>query len=277
MTLSQTEPRVDVLGQVQAQHAAVAKRLEIIDRVVAVSSGKGGVGKSAITANLAAALALEGAKVGVLDADIHGPSAALMLGARGQELRISDDGVRPAVGVADVAVMSMDLFLAADEDAVRWKHPGGLAEDGYVWRGALEANVLREFFADTRWGQLHWLLVDMPPGADRFETLVRLVPQLSGSLIVTTPSKPSRSVVKRSITSAQSAGARILGLVVNMASVDHPLMDLGGLEVLAAIPYDSEFAESTDAGRPYVLEHPDTPAGQAINQLAGRMQERVRS
>ena len=210
-SLTQADPPVDVLGQVLAQREAVDTRLESIDRIVAVSSGKGGVGKSAITANLAAALAMEGARVGVLDADIHGPSAALMLGARGQQLHSDEDGVRPAVGVADIKVMSMDLFLAFDDDAVRWKHPGGLAEDGYVWRGALEANVLREFLADTRWEALEWLLVDMPPGADRFETLVRLVPQLSGSLMVTTPSLPSQNVVRRSINSARGAGARILG------------------------------------------------------------------
>ena len=122
-------------------------RLESIDHIVAVSSGKGGVGKSAITANLAAALAMEGARVGVLDADIHGPSAALMLGARGQQLRTDEEGVRPAVGVADIKVMSMDLFLASDDDAVRWKHPGGLAEDDFVWRGALEANCPARIFS----------------------------------------------------------------------------------------------------------------------------------
>ncbi len=267
---------MDVLGQVLAQHAAVAKRLETIAEVVAVSSGKGGVGKSAITANLAAALAMQGARVGVMDADIHGPSAALMLGARGQQLRINEDGVRPAVGVVDIKVMSMDLFLAADEQAVRWKHPGGLADDEYVWRGTLEANVLREFLADTQWGKLDWLLVDMPPGADRFETLVRLVPQLTGALIVTTPSIPSQGVVRRSITSAQSAGARILGLIVNMVSAQHPQVDLAGLEVLAAVAYDPKFEETTDAGRPYVLEHSDTPAGQSITQLARRLKGLVR-
>lgn len=262
---------MDVLGQVLAQREAVETRLDSIDTIVAVSSGKGGVGKSAITANLAAALAMQGARVGVLDADIHGPTAALMLGARGQQLRIDEDGVRPAMGVADIKVMSMDLFLAADDQAVRWKHPGGLADDEYVWRGTLEANVLREFLADTQWGQLDWLLVDMPPGADRFETLVRLVPQLSGTLIVTTPSIPSRGVVRRSITSAQSAGAKILGLIVNMVSAEHPQVDLAGMEALAAVPYDSRFAETTDAGRPHVLEHSDTPAGQAITQLARRL------
>ena len=214
--------------------------------------------------------------MGVLDADIHGPAAALMLGARGQQLRIDEHGVRPAMGVADIKVMSMDLFLAADEQAVRWKHPGGLADDEYVWRGTLEANVLREFLADTRWGKLDWLLVDMPPGADRFETLVRLVPQLTGALIVTTPSIPSQGVVRRSITSARSAGARILGLIVNMVTVEHPQVDLAGLEVLAAVPQDAKFAESTDAGRPYVLEHADARAGQAINRLARRLKELVR-
>lgn len=276
--MSSIESQVDVLGQVQAQHAAVAKRLEIITHVFAVSSGKGGVGKSALTANLAAALATDGAKVGVLDADIHGPTAALMLGARGQQVRIAEGGVRPAVGVADTRVMSMDLFLSNDESAVRWKHPGGLAEDGYVWRGALEANVLREFLADTDWGPLEWLLVDMPPGADRFETLVRLVPGLAGTLMVTTPSLASQTVVKRSVTSARRSGARIFGLIVNMTRSESPadgLAESCGLELLARVPFEPQFASSTDAGRPYVLEHPEAPAALAITGLAQSLGELV--
>ncbi|MGH2592043.1 MAG: P-loop NTPase, partial [Anaerolineae bacterium] len=115
----------NVLGQVLAQRERVAARLAHINRVIAVMSGKGGVGKSALTANLAVALAMQGRAVGVLDADIHGASAAAMLGARGQQVLIGPDGARPAIGVADVRVMSMDLFLNDDDTPVTWRHPGG--------------------------------------------------------------------------------------------------------------------------------------------------------
>ena len=164
--LSTVHDKSNVLGQVLVQRERVAARLAHIQRVVAVMSGKGGVGKSALTANLAAALAMQGRAVGVLDADIHGASAAAMLGARGQRVMIGPDGARPAIGVADVRVMSMDLFLNDDDTPVTWRHSGGLAADTFVWRGTLEANALREFLADTDWGQLDYLFVDMPPGAE---------------------------------------------------------------------------------------------------------------
>src|SRR5689334_911724 len=134
----------NVLGQVVAQRERIGARLAQIKRVIAIMSGKGGVGKSALTANLAAALARRGQAVGVLDADIHGASAAAMLGARGQKLEMTSDGVRPAIGVCDIRVMSMDLFLPDDNTPVRWQHPGGLAADAFVWRGSLEANAVRE-------------------------------------------------------------------------------------------------------------------------------------
>jgi ATP-binding protein involved in chromosome partitioning len=281
----------NVLGQVIAQRQAVAARLAEIKHVVAVMSGKGGVGKSALTANLAATLAMQGRQVGVLDADIHGASAAAMLGARGQQVAIDLDGARPAIGVADIRVMSMDLFLDDDNTPVAWRHPGGLAADTFVWRGALEANALREFLADTAWGMLDYLLIDMPPGADRFETLLRLVPNLSGALVVTIPSQVSHLVVRRAITAARQAGAHLLGLVENMAGwvegeITRELFpDEQGqafaaqvdVPYLGQIPFDPRLARATDAGRPFILEHSETLTGQAILALAKQIETALES
>ncbi len=272
----ETLPAVDVLGQVVAQRTAVARRLASVRRVVAIASGKGGVGKSLLTANLAAALATEAARVGVLDADIHGPSAALMLGARGQRPRLGPEGARPAIGVCDVRVMSMDLLLKDDGSAVRWRHFGGLADDTFVWRGTLEANVLREFLADTDWGELDYLLIDMPPGADRFDTLLRLLPELGGAAMVTTPSEASVLVVRRAAVAAQQSGARILGLVENMAGTPGPgrgrdLADDLGVPFLASVPFDPDLAWNTEAGRPGVLIDPAAPGARAIVELANRL------
>jgi ATP-binding protein involved in chromosome partitioning len=287
--MSETAVKPDVLGQVLAQRQGVTARLAQIRFVVAVMSGKGGVGKSVLTANLAAALAMNGCSVGVLDADIHGPSAAAMLGARGQRVIVEADGARPAVGMAGVRVMSMDLFLKEDDLPVIWKHPGGLAADTFVWRGTMEANVLREFLADTQWGRLDYLLIDMPPGTDRLETLLRLVPSLSGVLAVTIPSQVSHLVVQRSITAAKQSQTRVLGLVENMAGlanesgvVTGELFPGGQGETFAAqldipylgkIPFDSLLARTTDSGRPFVLEHGDRAAGQAILALARRLEQ----
>jgi ATP-binding protein involved in chromosome partitioning len=275
----------------------VAARLAQINHVIAVMSGKGGVGKSALTANLAAALGMQDRAVGVLDADIHGASAAAMLGARGQQVVIGPDGARPAIGVADVRVMSMDLFLDGDDTPVGWRHPGGLAADTFVWRGTLEANALREFLADTAWGALDYLLIDMPPGADRFDTLLRLVPDLSGALVVTIPSQISHLVVRRATAAARQAGACLLGLVENMAGLDEgeitrELFPDGqaeahssssgqafaakvGIPYLGRIPFDPRMAHTTDAGRPFVLEYSETATGRAILELAGALERRL--
>lgn len=290
MNESDTTPdRSNVLGQVLAQRQRVAARLEAVQYVVAVMSGKGGVGKSALTANLAAALGMQGCAVGVLDADLHGASAAAMLGARRQKVVMGPDGAQAAVGVADTRVMSMDLFLDDDAAPVSWHHPGGLAADTFVWRGSLEANILREFLADTSWGELDFLFIDMPPGADRFETLIRLVPDLSGALVVTIPSRVSYLVVRRAIAAARQAGARLLGLVENMAGlveedsegIRELFHDGDGaslatemeLPSLGRVPFDPRLAQTTDAGRPFVLQYGDTPAGRAILALAQELEE----
>jgi ATP-binding protein involved in chromosome partitioning len=287
--MSDTAVKPDVLGQVLAQRRDVTDRLAQIRFVVAIMSGKGGVGKSALTANLAAALAMNGRTVGVLDADIHGPSAAAMLGARGQQVIVQAGGARPAVGMAGVRVMSMDLFLQEDDLPVIWRHPGGLAADTFVWRGTMEANALREFLADTQWGRLDYLLIDMPPGTDRFETLLRLVPGLSGVLAVTIPSQVSHLVVRRSITAAKQAGAPLLGLVENMAGLTDEAGDITGelfpggegetfaaqmgIPYLGKIPFDGLLSRTTDGGRPFILEHAQRPAGQAILSLARKIEE----
>jgi ATP-binding protein involved in chromosome partitioning len=291
--LSGASDKSNVLEQVLAQRERVATRLAHIKHVVAVMSGKGGVGKSALTANLAAAFEMHGRSVGVLDADIHGASAAAMLGARGQQVVIGTAGARPCIGVAGVQVMSMDLFLDNENSPVNWRHPGGLAADSFVWRSSLEANVLRELLADTDWGALDYLLIDMPPGADRFETVARFVPDLSGTLIITIPSQASHLVVRRAIAAVRQTGVCILGLLENMAGlvgpsgqVAHELFPGGDGATFAAevdvpylgmVPFDPRLAHTTDRGRPFVLEHSHTPTGQAILALMQQVEEIVNS
>ena len=288
-----THDKSNILAQVLVQRERVAARLTHIKRVVAVMSGKGGVGKSALTANLAAALAMQGRAVGVLDADMHGASAAAMLGARGQKLEITPNGVRPAIGVCDIRVMSMDLFLRDDDTPVRWQHPGGLAADQFVWRGTLEANALREFLADTDWGDLDFLLLDLPPGADRFDTVMRLVPNLFGAVVVTIPSQVSHLVVRRAIAAARLAGARIIGLVENMAGYVGPggqvvgetfadgrgeaFATEAGVAYLGSVPFDPGLARETDAGRPFILKHRASGTGQAIVAIVEAVERAVES
>ena len=142
----------NIVGQVEAQQARLRERLRRVRAIVAVVSGKGGVGKSSVTANLAACFALDGWEVGVLDADLNGPTMAKMLGVRGGKLVVHDGGVEPPRNALGVKVMSMDLLLPSDAAPLTWDAP--TQDEAHTWRGTMEANALREFLADTDWGAL---------------------------------------------------------------------------------------------------------------------------
>ncbi|MDV2503165.1 MAG: P-loop NTPase [bacterium] len=271
----------NILQQVAAQRERVDARLSQIGRVVAVLSGKGGVGKSTLTANLAAAWALQGLAVGVLDADLNGPSMATMLGVRRQTFHLTPEGVAPAVGPLDIRVMSMDGFLPSDGTPVTWDGP---SRGTFIWRGTMEMSVLREFVSDTAWGPLDLLVVDLPPGNERLPHLTDIIPTLAGVVVVTIPTEVSQLVVNKTLTVAKTTGVPILGLVENMAGyVCSSCNAVGGLfeggEVsalavahgvpfLGSTPFDGRIARQSDGGVPFVIEHGETPAGRAILAIA---------
>jgi ATP-binding protein involved in chromosome partitioning len=277
----------DIVGQIAEHVSRLRARMATVRRTVAVVSGKGGVGKSALTANLAAALAADGYAVGVLDADLNGPSLGKMLGVRGQRLRVTEAGVAPAVSDTGVRVLSIDLLLPSDETPVVWEAP--TQTDAHTWRGTMEANALREFLTDTDWGALDMLLLDLPPGADRLPTVAGLLPDLGGALVVTIPSAVSHLVVRKSIALAREARVALLGLVENMAG--YVCLECGslgalfdgpggertaaqaGLPFLGRIPFDPRVAAAADRGRPFVLDHGESLAGRALRDLAARLAE----
>ena len=207
--------------QVAGQRQRVQDRLSSVKQVVAVMSGKGGVGKSYITSVLALGLSrhLTGG-IGVLDADLSGPTTARLLNARGP-LVVDEEGVHPAIGQDGIRVMSTGLLLA-EGNPMRWR---GRQEDGFVWRGALEAGTLREFLGDVAWGSLDLLLVDLPPGSNRLQDLIELVPELSGALAVTIPTEESRRSVERAMQAVRDAEVPLLGVVENMSG--HTCDDCG--------------------------------------------------
>jgi ATP-binding protein involved in chromosome partitioning len=254
------EDRSDLGGQVATQHARVASRLAGVRQVVAVMSGKGGVGKSFVTAGLATALARAGRATGVLDGDLHGPTAARMLGAAPGSLEIGEDGVSPAVTPGGVRVMSSDLLLA-EGAPLRWREPGQFR---HVWRGTLESGMLREFLADVRWGALDVLLVDLPPGTDRLDALAELLPRPPGIVVVTIPSEASYRSVRRAVAAARDASLPVHGIIENMSgyrcagcSVEGPLFhgDAGErlareaeAPLLARVPFDPLVQAAVEAG-----------------------------
>ncbi|MEX2399722.1 MAG: P-loop NTPase [Rhodothermales bacterium] len=282
-----TDGGSDVVGQVEAQSDRLAGRLSDVRRIVAVMSGKGGVGKSTVAVNLAAALAHTGARVGIVDGDINGPSLGRMAGVLEAPIRRKGAGVLPAETSAGVRVMSMDLFLADETAPVVWDAPS--QTDGAAWRGLREAGALRELIADTEWGELDVLLVDLPPGSDRLPTLAGVVPRIDGALVVTIPSAVSMSVVGRSVRLMQEhLHVPSVGLIENMGayvcphcgeaddlfpsgSVDALARGLG-VRVVARIPFDPAIGMAADEGRSFPQDHPERPAAKAFFNLANDVQ-----
>ena len=252
-----------VVQQITEQMKAVKNRMAGIRHKLVVMSGKGGVGKSMTTVNLALAFARQGDQVGVLDVDLNGPCVPKMLGMRGRRFAMTADGAMPPVGPLGVKVGSMDFFLE-ELAPVQWKGPMDLSP---VWLGLTEMNVIREFIADIVWGELDYLLTDLPPGAaaDKPPVIAGFIPDLDGAIVVTTPSEIASDVVQKSIAYARDLGIKVLGIVENMSQylcphcgVESELFDGDtealcqalDLPLLGRIPFDRNLARSFDKGMP---------------------------
>ncbi|MFU8870827.1 Mrp/NBP35 family ATP-binding protein [Micromonospora sp. SL4-19] len=251
-------------------------------RVYAVASGKGGVGKSSVTVNLAAALAARGLSVGVVDADIYGHSVPRMLGADGAPTRVEDMIMPPQAH--GVKVISIGMFT-----------PGNAA---VVWRGPMLHRALQQFLADVYWGDLDVLLLDLPPGTgDIAISVAQLLPNAE-ILVVTTPQAAAAEVAERAGAIALQTHQRVVGVIENMSWLELPdgtrmeVFGAGGGEavaesltrtigaqvpVLGQIPLDTRVREGGDAGTPIVLAQPDAPAAKALAQVADRLAVRRES
>src|ERR1700761_1493013 len=241
-----------------------------VSNIVCIGSGKGGVGKSSVTANLAAALAAEGRRVGVLDADVWGYSQPRMLGVGAERPRVNAERkLIPIQAHEGLGVMSIGFFI--EQDAA------------VVWRGPMLHKALQQFLEDVDWGQLDYLLIDLPPGTgDVSMTLAQLLPQAK-FLIVTTPQPVAQKVARRSAEMAAKLKLEVAGVIENMSGFVTPtgeryqLFGEGGgqllaeeLEVplLAKVPLTIGLREQSDAGLPVVVSDPDDPAAQALAHAA---------
>ncbi len=245
-------------------------RLDPRTRVVAVASGKGGVGKSTLTANLAAALAERGERVGVLDADVYGYSIPHVLGITQRPVVVDSMIVPPVRG--ELKIMSIGLF-AEDNGPI-------------MWRGPMLHKALEQFLSDVHWGELDTLVVDMPPGTgDVAISIGQLLPRAE-ALIVTTPQPAAQQVAVRAAVMAQKLGMRVTGVVENMSwlvGTGQELFGAGGGDALAAeidapvlarIPFDPALREASDAGQPVIEADPGAEASEAIRSLAEAVQAR---
>lgn len=275
----------NIIGQVNAQTNRVSRRLASVKHTVAIMSGKGGVGKSAITANVATALTLSGKTVGVVDADINGPTIAKMMGVRDASLEYTSTGVIPATDKLGTKIISMDLLLSKDDAPVLWNAHS--QKDAFTWRSTMEVGALREFIGDTEWGELDYLLLDLPPGSDRLPNVTELIPDLGGVVVVTIPSEVSHFIVNKSITIAMDVlKVPVIGVVENMAyyvcthcgesetlfTTESKQEQVFQIETLGKIPFEPRLSICNDKGTPFVSEYPDTSSSQLIMGIVQKIQ-----
>ena len=268
---STKEKRSDESEEQFRERQALARKMCQIGYKLLVMSGKGGVGKSTVAANLAASLVLSGKSVGLLDVDIHGPSIPKLMGLENERLVGHGRELVP-VSIGDsLKVMSIGFLLSSAADAV-------------IWRGPMKYGVIRQFLAEVEWGPLDYLVIDAPPGTgDEPLSVAQLVGQPAGAVLVTTPQDLSVADVRRSVSFCHKLELPVVGIVENMSGLVCPhcqgMIDLfktGGGEALASetnvrflgrIPIDPQIVQCGDAGSPYVHRCAGSPAAQAIGRI----------
>ena len=265
------------LGPRDALESRVREALSPIKHKIVVMSGKGGVGKSLVSSYTAVALARRGFGVGLLDVDFHGPSSHIFLGLKGRKPTVTISGIEPIEGPLGLKVMSIAFLLQDDETPV-------------IWRGPLKTSAMIQLLTEVNWGQLDFLVVDMPPGTgDEAITLAHLVKDIDGALVVTTPSDVVKYVVSRALGFARQVGIRVLGLVENMSyfycptsgttyrlfgrSTAEELSERFGIPILAKIPIDPELPSYLEKGKVLIVDNPESHLSRIFEELASRLVE----
>ncbi|ADY73612.1 ATPase-like, ParA/MinD [Desulfurobacterium thermolithotrophum DSM 11699] len=257
--------------------------LSKIKRKIGVLSGKGGVGKTTVATNLAAELAKRGFKVGLLDADLHGPNVAKMLGAEGQRLFADSESktIKPFIfpSLPNLKVVSMAFLLENPDQPV-------------IWRGPLKHQAIKQFLAEIDWGELDFLIVDLPPGTgDEALSVAQLVKPMDGFVIVTTPQEVSLLDTRKSISFAKMMNVPVIGIVENMSGLICPhcgkeieIFKKGGGEnaakelgvpFLGRIPIEPAVVEAGDKGTPIVISHPESKSTQSFKKITDEILEKL--
>jgi ATP-binding protein involved in chromosome partitioning len=263
------------------EEGRLAGRLSQIRYRIMVMSGKGGVGKSTVTTNLAACLAGDGYRVGILDADIHGPNIPRMLGVEPTQLVGTGEGFFPVEALPNLTVISMALLSPNSDEPI-------------VWRGPIKHNLIRKFVGEVQWGELDFLIVDLPPGTgDEPLSVAKVMGSVDGSIVVTTPQDVALLDSRKAVVFSQMMKIPVLGIVENMSGMVCPhcsqpidLFKTGGGEKAASelkvpflgrVPIDPEMVEMCDAGKPLVFNRPHSRATEAFQGIVQAVVQSLRA
>ena len=264
--------------RLKEQMKRLKEKMGKIKHKIAVISGKGGVGKSTVTVNLATAFAIHGYShsVGILDADITGPCVPKMMGLKNLKLYNSPEGLLPVTGPLGIRVLSMDFLLPSDETPV-------------IWRGPLKMIAIRQFLSDIVWGELDFLFIDLPPGTgDEPLSIMQLIPEMDGAVIVTIPSEVSQLVVKKAVTFSKRLKIPVIGIIENMSGFICPdcgkqvnIFKAGGgkkianelrVPFLGSLPIDPDICSDSDEGKSFIINHADSPSAKAFMNIVKKIE-----
>ena len=263
--------------QREQQERRLRERVDAIRHTLVVLSGKGGVGKSTVAANLAVALSRKGKRVGLLDSDFHGPSIPKILRLEAAQVFSDGAGIQPATCQGGLKVMSIAFLLQGRDDAV-------------IWRGPLKMGVLKQFLADVDWGELDFLVVDLPPGTgDEPLSVCQMIPNATGAIVMTTPQELALSDVRKCINFCRQLKLPVIGVIENMSGFVCPhcgqrsdIFGSGGGEVMAGqmgvpflgrIPLDPALMQACEEGEPFVRHLAHTEAAKAFLHMVDRVVE----
>jgi len=255
----------------EEEQKIIRDKMNRIKHKILVLSGKGGVGKSTIAANLAVALANSGKQVGLLDVDIHGPSIPGILNLQGQKLSSDGEMITPINLNENLKVVSIGFLLNEEDDAL-------------IWRGPMKNQVIKQFLKDVNWGELDYLIIDSPPGTgDEPLSVIQLLEDADGAVIVTTPQKVAIDDVRKGIMFCRKLELSVLGVIENMSGFICPkcgelteIFKSGGAEIMAKnmnvpflgkIPIDPEIVEACDSGKPYIQHFSETQTAKAFENV----------
>jgi Mrp family chromosome partitioning ATPase len=259
----------------QKQDARLKEHMAMIKHKFMVMSGKGGVGKTTVAVNLAYGLAEENYRVGLLDVDIHGPDIAKMLGVEDKTVVAAEEGIAPVEITPNLCIISLAL-IGYNRDAP------------FIWRGPLKMGVIKQFLADVHWGELDYLIIDSPPGTgDEPLSVGQLIPEMDGSIIVTTPQDVSILDSRKSINFSKQLDLPVFGVIENMSGMVCPhcgnridLFGTGGgkraaeemgVPFLGALPIEPSIVKGSDSGKPYLAEGAETPTSNGIKAVVERI------
>ncbi len=260
---------------ISAEDFKLQESLGKIKHVIIVMSGKGGVGKSTVSSNIACTLSMMGYQTGIMDVDITGPNIPKMFGIEDERLEVENERLIPVLVPPSLKVISMAFLLPSKDDAV-------------VWRGPVKMTAIRQFLEDVDWGDLDYLVVDMPPGTgDEAISIIQLIPKADGMVIVTTPQDVALLDSRKSITFSAQANIPIIGLIENMSGFICPhcgektdIFKSGGgvataknlnIQFLGAVPIEPRIVTSGDSGMPIVIDDPDSASAKVFKEITQKI------